>query len=321
MRKILYFDCVSGISGDMALGALVHLGADFGRLKAELGKLGLAGYEIVKRAASMSGISGVDIDVVVFGGDGAGCAGGGAGCAGAGGGRSGDGDGGGRSSGHAHDHGGAGGHDHSGGHAHDHAGAHAHDHGAAGGHTHDHGGDHAHGAGAHAHNSFGEIREMIGASGISAMAKRMSVDIFTAIAEAEAAVHGVALEDVVFHEVGAVDSIVDIVGAAICVDMLEPDRIMCSTVHDGHGSIECRHGIIPAPVPAVMEMLKGSSIKIVGEDVPTEMVTPTGLGILKGLNAECALMPEMNISGVGYGFGKRDTGRFRGLRAIMGFGM
>jgi uncharacterized protein (DUF111 family) len=123
---------------------------------------------------------------------------------------------------------------------------------------------------------------------------------------------------VVFHEVGAVDSIVDIVGAAICVDLLRVDEVYCSPVHDGSGFINCRHGLIPVPVPAVMEMLKGSGISIVGEDVNTEMVTPTGFGILKGLGAKCARLPEIRVSDVGYGFGKRDTGRFNALRVIIG---
>jgi uncharacterized protein (DUF111 family) len=126
------------------------------------------------------------------------------------------------------------------------------------------------------------------------------------------------VSEVVFHEVGALDSIVDIVGAAVCVDLLGADEILCSPVHDGSGFIHCRHGLIPVPVPAVMEMLKGSGISIVGEDVNTEMVTPTGFGILKGLGARCTRLPEINVTGVGYGFGKRNTGRFNALRVIMG---
>ncbi|MDR1135911.1 MAG: LarC family nickel insertion protein [Clostridiales Family XIII bacterium] len=264
MGKVLYFDCSAGISGDMTLGALVHLGADFEALKAELKKLKIAGYDIVKKKDAMSGIQGLNLDVLIFGEGDDGCD-------------------------HVH---------------------------ASGGHD-DRGTDHIHAA-EHAHGSFREIRELIETSSLNAGVKKTAVDIFTVIAEAEAAVHDMPLEDVVFHEVGALDSIIDIVGAAICIDMLAPEEIMCSAVHDGHGSIECRHGIIPAPVPAVLEMLKGSEIRIVGEDVGTEMVTPTGLGILKGLKAKCALLPEMNVTGVGYGFGKRDTGRFRALRVIMG---
>jgi uncharacterized protein (DUF111 family) len=159
---------------------------------------------------------------------------------------------------------------------------------------------------------------MIEASGLNDPVKNMSIAIFTAIAEAEAAVHDVSVEDVAFHEVGAVDSIVDIVGTAICIDLLKADEIFCSPVHDGSGFIRCRHGLIPVPVPAVMEMLKGSGISIVSEDADTEMVTPTGFGILKGLGAKCARMPELRVTAVGYGFGKRDTGRFNALRVVLG---
>lgn len=159
---------------------------------------------------------------------------------------------------------------------------------------------------------------MIERSALSAPAKRMAVDIFTVIGKAEAAVHDMQLENVTFHEVGAVDSIIDIVGTAICIDLLGIEKIYCSPVHDGSGFIRCRHGLIPVPVPAVMEMLKGSEISIVTEDVDTEMVTPTGFGILKGLGATCGKMPKVNILDVGYGFGKRDTGRFNAVRVVLG---
>jgi uncharacterized protein (DUF111 family) len=307
MRKILYFDCAAGISGDMTLGALLHLGADFGRLKGELSKLGVGGYELIKGKGQMNGIVGVNLDVAITGGAPGGDGGPGQGC------------GPGHDSGHAASHsrspGDAGGHSHS--HGPGDAGGHGHSHGPgdAGGHSHSHGpGD----AGGHSHSSFKSISEMIKGSALGDRVKRMSLSVFAAIAQAEAAVHGMAVGDVVFHEVGAVDSIVDIVGTAICIDDLGAERIMCSPVHDGHGTIMCRHGMIPVPVPAVAEMLKGSGISIVGEDVATEMVTPTGLGILKGLGAECALIPEMRVLGVGYGFGKRDTGRFNALRVILG---
>jgi uncharacterized protein (TIGR00299 family) protein len=267
MKRVLYFDCIAGISGDMTLGALIHLGADADRLRGELDRLGVSGFALVPAKAQMNGITGVNLDVRI------------------------DGD------------------SHGGGHAHGHDHTHDHEHS----HTH----DHAHGDETE-HRSFGSILAMIENSGLNDNVKKMSSSIFAAIAEAEAAVHDMPVGDVVFHEVGALDSIVDIVGAAICVDMLGADGILCSPVHDGSGFIHCRHGMIPVPVPAVMEMLKGSGISIVGEDVDTEMVTPTGFGILKGLGARCTRLPEMNVIGAGYGFGKRDTGRFNALRVILG---
>jgi uncharacterized protein (DUF111 family) len=299
MKRVLYFDCVAGISGDMTLGALIHLGADTGRLRAELDKLGVSGFSLVPDKAQMNGITGVNLDV--------------------------------RTDGaparveeiheHAHEHGGPD-HSHDGEHAHDHGHAHTHGHTHTG-HTHEAPQTAAPSADEASRveepeRSFRDIRALIENSKLNDNVKRMSVAIFTAIAEAEAAVHGTAVPDVVFHEVGALDSIVDIVGAAVCVDMLGADEILCSPVHDGSGFIHCRHGMIPVPVPAVMEMLKGSGIRIVGEDVNTEMVTPTGFGILKGLGARCTRLPELRVVGVGYGFGKRDTGRFNALRVILG---
>jgi len=121
-----------------------------------------------------------------------------------------------------------------------------------------------------------------------------------------------------FHEVGAIDSIVDIVGAAICIDMLNVDRIYCSPVHEGKGFINCRHGRLPVPVPAVIKMLGGSGISIVTEDIEAELVTPTGFGILKTVSESCGAMPEMLVERVGYGFGKTETGRLNALRVILG---
>ncbi|MDR2295721.1 MAG: LarC family nickel insertion protein [Clostridiales Family XIII bacterium] len=281
MKRVLYFDCVAGISGDMTLGALIHLGADVNTLRAELDKLGVSGFSLSPNKARMNGITGVNLDVRIDDAPRV----------------------------HAHTHGGAD-HSHDDNHSHDHGHAHTHAHTHAADEIADHAQDE--------HRSFKSIRALIEASGLNDNVKRMSVAVFRVIAEAEAAVHDIPVPDVVFHEVGALDSIVDIVGAAVCVDMLGADEILCSPVHDGSGFIHCRHGLIPVPVPAVMEMLKGSGIGIVGEDVRTEMVTPTGFGILKGLGARCTRLPEIEILGVGYGFGKRDTGRFNALRVLLG---
>lgn len=166
--------------------------------------------------------------------------------------------------------------------------------------------------------SLADIVHIIRSSQISDKAKELSIAVFTEIAEAEAAVHGKKLEEVHFHEVGAIDSIVDIVGAAICIDMLKVDRIFCSPVHEGQGFIHCKHGILPVPVPAVIKMLGGSGISIVTEDIQAELVTPTGLGILKTVSEHCGKMPELLVEHVGYGFGKTDTGRLNALRVILG---
>jgi uncharacterized protein (TIGR00299 family) protein len=146
----------------------------------------------------------------------------------------------------------------------------------------------------------------------------LSIAVFGEIARAEAAVHGKLLSEVHFHEVGAIDSIVDIVGTAICIDMLNVDRIYCSPVHEGQGFIQCRHGRLPVPVPAVVKMLEDSGISIVTEDIQAELVTPTGFGILKTVSEHCGKMPEMLVEKVGYGFGKTETGRLNALRVILG---
>ena len=171
----------------------------------------------------------------------------------------------------------------------------------------------------HEHRHYSDIRAMVEGSGIPEKAKAYALAIFSAIAEAEAAVHQVPVEEVAFHEVGAIDSIIDIVGTAIAVDALDVKRFYCSAPHDGSGMISCRHGIIPVPVPAVMKMAEKADIPIViDSDVDTEMITPTGFGIIKGLGAKfepcLGIIPEKT----GYGFGKRDTGRFGAVRATLG---
>ena len=171
----------------------------------------------------------------------------------------------------------------------------------------------------HSHRHYSSIKSMITGSGISERAKIYAIAIFDVIAEAEAAVHQISMEKVAFHEVGAMDSIIDIVGTAIAVDILGVTEFYCSAPRDGSGTINCQHGLIPVPVPAVMKMAEGSGIPIVIEsDVPTEMITPTGFGIIKGLGAKFepsfGIMPDR----VGYGFGKRDTGRFGAVRVTLG---
>ncbi|HYE68190.1 MAG TPA: nickel pincer cofactor biosynthesis protein LarC [Anaerovoracaceae bacterium] len=185
------------------------------------------------------------------------------------------------------------------------------------GHTHGHGHGHSHN---HDENerSLSNIVHIIRSSEISDKAKKLSISIFGEIAKAEAAVHGKLISEVHFHEVGAIDSIVDIVGTAICIDMLQVDRILCSPVHEGQGFINCRHGRLPVPVPAVVKMLGGSGISIVTEDIQAELVTPTGFGILKTVTEGCGKMPEMLVESVGYGFGKTETGRLNALRVILG---
>lgn len=163
-----------------------------------------------------------------------------------------------------------------------------------------------------------DITALIDRSAIFPGAKETGKKIFREIAAAEARVHGGEPEDVTFHENGAVDSIVDIVGTAVCLDLLKPDRVCSSALHDGSGFIRCRRGMIPVPVPAVMEMLRGSGIPLVQTAVGTELVTPTGMGIIKCVSGGFGSMPAMPVERVGYGMGKREYAGLGALRLVLG---
>ena len=280
--KYLYLDCFSGISGDMLLGALLDLGVDGERLVAELAKLNLFGFDIEIKKANKYAITGTDVYITVH--DDA-----------------------------THDH----------NHAHEHVHEHEHPHE----HVHEHEHTHEHGLDQHSHEhehshpverSLRDIIKIIDDSGLNADVKDMSKRVFTEIAAAEGYVHNVPAEDVHFHEIGAVDSIVDIVGACVCVRILGADEIYASELHDGRGYVDTRHGRLPVPAPAVLAMLTGGGIPLVTEEIPCELVTPTGIGLAKTLVKSFGPMPAMKIERAGYGFGKRDTGRLNALRAILG---
>lgn len=191
---------------------------------------------------------------------------------------------------------------------------HDHDHET---HTHVHAQPHTANE-AHDHRNLFDIETLITNSALSPYVKNLSKKIFREVAVAESSVHGKTLEEVHFHEVGAVDSIVDIVATAICLELLAVDGIYASALHDGQGSIVCAHGVMPVPVPAVMAMLKDAGIPLVIEDVNTELITPTGMAIIKSIAQAFGKMPNIEIEAVGYGLGKRDTGKFNALRAVVG---
>jgi len=311
--KVLYFDCFSGISGDMTLGALIDLGIDSELFKSELKKLNLSGYEIVIRKKSNNGIYGTDVQVLV------------------------DEDG--KVENHDHgynnsdkhgDHqnishssGNEQNHGHHHGHCHEHSHEHHHEHLRE--HNHEHHNQHHHEQN-HEHHHHGHttnrnlktIEELIDDSSLKTSVKELSKKVFREIARAEAKVHNKDINEIHFHEVGAVDSIIDIVGTAICIDLLGIDKVYSSPLHDGRGFVTCVHGIIPVPVPAVMEMLSGTNIPLITEDVNTELITPTGMGLIKCLASDFGNMPSMLIDRIGYGMGKRETGRLNALRVVMG---
>jgi uncharacterized protein (TIGR00299 family) protein len=156
----------------------------------------------------------------------------------------------------------------------------------------------------HTHRHYSDIVELISASSLTERAKGYSTRIFRRLAEAEAKVHGVAIEAVHFHEVGAIDSIVDIVGTVICLDFLEIERISASSLPLCSGFIECEHGLLPLPAPATAELMKGMSTH--GAVGPGERVTPTGAAIVAALADSFGAPPEMKIEKIGTGAGGKD---------------
>ena len=169
----------------------------------------------------------------------------------------------------------------------------------------------------HKHRHLSDIRKIIESSGVSDKAKSLSIEIFTRLAEAEARVHNEPVESVHFHEVGALDAIVDIVGAAICIDLLKIDRFVSSALHVGSGTVEMAHGRFPVPPPAVAELLKG--VPFYSSDIAGELLTPTGAAIITTVCKEFGPMPQMTAEAVGYGAGTRQYKDFPNvLRVLLG---
>lgn len=183
----------------------------------------------------------------------------------------------------------------------------------------DHGYIEHHGHGHHHGRHLDDIVSLIQNSDLTENVKQHSISIFQDIGRAESKVHNVPLNEVHFHEVGALDSIVDIVGSCIAMELLNVDDVKCSTITDGSGFIDVAHGRMPVPVPAVSQMLVERTVPIrQNTDVHTELVTPTGLGIVKEFVSEfSSLDPSDDIQKVGYGFGKRETGLFNALRVFI----
>jgi hypothetical protein len=166
------------------------------------------------------------------------------------------------------------------------------------------------------HRHFTEIRELILESPIPEKARDISLNIFGRLAEAEGKVHGVPASQVHFHEVGAVDSIIDIVGISLALHYLKVERVACSPVPTGWGHIHCRHGLLPVPAPATAELLKGVPLRSL--NVEGELTTPTGAAVAAALTSEFGPLPEMKVEAVGYGFGSKDFGIPNFLRVFLG---
>ncbi len=177
------------------------------------------------------------------------------------------------------------------------------------------------GKGHHHHRSFKDIKDLIMSSGLSNGVKDLSMRIFERIAQAEAKVHGVDLENVEFHEIGADDSIVDIVSFSLCLDYLRPDEIYFSPLFDGRGFTRSMHGVIPVPAPAVLEIARLNRIPIGTIDLEEELITPTGIGVAAAVAKGFTAMPYMEIRSVGYASGSKDLPIPNILRAIIGEGV
>lgn len=241
MVKTLYLDCsISGISGDMTLGALVDLGADLNDIEAQLKSFPLEPFQLKMEGVVKKGIYSQKLHVIQDP---------------------------------------------------DHAPVH--------------------------HRHYAEINQMIADSHLTEQAKKRALAIFESIAHAEAKIHHVPVDKVHFHEVGAVDSIIDIVGVAIALDQLEVEWVLASPVVVGSGMVHIDHGKYPVPAPATLELLKGIPIR--QSAVEGELTTPTGAGILKGVVHQFGPLPSMTVEKVGYGAGTQDFDEHPNvLRAVLG---
>ena len=278
--KTLYLDIFSGISGDMFIGALLDLGVDARKLERELKKLKLDGYHLHVTRQQKSGIEGVKLDV------------------------------------HLTD---AHGHHHGYGHEHHVRSSAFQRHGPAkAGTPNDHEPEHNH----HHHDenrTFAEIKKLITKSKLSAWVKKRSVAVFQRIAEAEGKIHGRPPEKVHFHEVGAVDSIVDIVGACIALEMLGQPRVLAAPVVEGTGWVDCAHGRFPVPAPATLAILGARGVGVTQCDEPHELVTPTGAALLAEFVEIFGPMQNLVVEKTGFGLGTRDNQtRPNVLRAMLG---
>lgn len=286
--RTAYLECFSGISGDMFLGALVDAGVSPQLLERGTAALGVGAKLEISRV-TRSGISATKVDVWVEGE---------------------------KDlpreqywaklhSHEEHEH--ASGQVHSHGHSHPHEHAHQQESSPAETAT-----PHSH---SHPHRGLAEIRRIISAAAISEGAKKTAIAIFEALGAAEARIHNVAVETVHFHEVGAIDAMTDIVGAAVGMEALGVDEMVCSPLNVGGGTVECAHGTFPVPAPATVELLKDAPVYSSG--VEAELVTPTGAAIVKTLARRFGSFPEMKIERSGYGAGSRDFSGFPNVARLV----
>lgn len=297
MDKTLYLECCRGISGDMAVAALIDLGADTKVLNKALQSLGLEGFDVKISRVKKSGIDACDFNVILD---------------------------------KKHEN-----HDHDmeylyGKACHNHEHSHEHMHGEEMEHSHEHmHGEEMHHSHEHMHNDnishshehehrgLAQIFEIIDNAGLTPNAKELAKKIFNIIARAEAKAHGVDISKVHFHEVGAIDSIVDIIAAAVCIDNLGITDVCVPVLCEGSGSVRCQHGILPVPVPAVVNIVTDNGLRLKITDTEGELVTPTGAAIAAALKTSDRLPDSFYIEKTGLGAGKRNYEKPSILRAML----
>ena len=235
--KIAYFDCFSGISGDMILGALIDLGLDLSFLRKELQKLKLKNYEITTKRIVKSGISATKFELITKNKT-------------------------------------------------------------------------------HEERNLKEINKIIENSKLDSNSKKIIKKIFLKIAAAEAKIHNKSINEVHFHEIGAIDTIIDIAGTVIGLKKLGIERIYCSKINVGAGFVEFSHGKFPVPAPATAEILKGTPVY--NNNIEAELVTPTGAAIITAIADKFVEMPQMELKKIGYGAGSRDLKQPNVLRVFLG---
>ena len=305
---MLYLECSSGISGDMTVAALLDAGASEDVLRRALDSLPVEGFPAQVGRVKKSGLDACDFAVLLDE----------------------------EHENHDHDmaylHGPAGEPPHGHGHVHGHDRAHDHASGGvspndhARGHSHPHAHedesphapahDHAR-IRSHEHRGLPEILAIIEAADMSDRAKATARRVFQVLAEAEAAAHGVGVDEVHFHEVGAVDSIADVVAAAVCLDDLDVTDVVVPVLCEGQGTVRCQHGVIPVPVPAVVNVAAAHGIPLRILDVQGELVTPTGAALVAAVRTRSRLPERFVVERVGVGAGKRAYDTPGILRALV----
>ncbi|MBZ5506985.1 MAG: nickel pincer cofactor biosynthesis protein LarC [Acidobacteriia bacterium] len=286
--RIAYLECFSGISGDMFLGALLDAGVPPELFTSTIKALGVDARLEISRV-DRSGISATKLDVIAAG----------------------------EKElpreefwekelkavhSHEHEHG---------SHTHSHDHAHSHSHGDSHSHKHEHEHSHSHEhapSHSHSHRGLKEIRQIINAAAISQSAKDRAIRIFEALGAAEAKVHNSDVEKIHFHEVGAIDAIVDIVCASVGAEALGVDEWICSPLNVGGGTVVCAHGTFPIPAPATLELLKKAPVY--SGEIQKELVTPTGAAIVSILASRFSRFPTLKAEKVGYGAGTRNFKNF-----------